>query len=98
MDPIDALKLIHHHGCTKRAKEVIEKEIRDSDKGTIKEWEVEMRVSQNGRIKLCSYILQIRGSDLCCFLYDNRKPGKFGDLKILHSLISCEAKIIYPEI
>jgi hypothetical protein len=57
-----------------------------------------MRVNDNNRLKLCTYLLQVRGTDLCCFFYDRRKSKNLGDLKILHSLPSCEVKLIAPPV
>ena len=62
----------------------------------ITSWEAQMRVNDNGRLKLCTYIIQIRGTDLCCFFFDRKKALNLGELKILHSLPSCEVKLIPP--
>ena len=57
-----------------------------------------MRVNDNGRLKLCTYFIQLRGTDLCCFSYDRKKANNMGELKILHSLASCEVKLIPPAV
>jgi hypothetical protein len=51
MDPLDACKAIVSRAFEKRGMEQAKTE------NSIASWEVGMRVNDNGRIKLCSYIV-----------------------------------------
>lgn len=44
------------------------------------------------------YNLVIKATDLCCFSLDKRKTNSLGDLKLVHSMYSCEVKIVPPDV
>jgi|LauGreDrversion4_2_1035121.scaffolds.fasta_scaffold189968_1 hypothetical protein len=51
MDPFEACRILFSKSFSKRGSEL--SEIEDDVAG----WEVEMRVNDNGRLKLCTYII-----------------------------------------
>lgn len=57
-----------------------------------------MRVNEQGRMKLLMYNLVINATDLCCFAMDKRNSNAVGELKLVHSMYSCEVKLVEPDV